>query len=101
MNPVRGIGGSSPISPSRGTDPKSPSLATFPTSIRENIEFPKKKLTIKEGYNAGVAPQDRQFFAILLKLFVEILQCGLEIVPTQPTDAGGYAVEAFSVQQKV
>lgn len=95
MSNVSRVSGSNPLSPLRGPESKSPSLANFPITFLETFEFPHKKLTIKEESNTAVAPQERPFYWVLVQLFLEILECRINIVPTQPSDAGGYAVEAF------
>ena len=86
---------SGPRGPSASGPNANSDFGNFKISFHEQFQFPKKKLEIKEQANAQVAPQEHPYFAILYKLFMEMLECRLDIVPTQPTDAGGYAVEAF------
>lgn len=92
---ITGVGGSTPTSPIQSNPNTSSNLANFPITFRETFVFPQKKLTIKEEYNAAVVPQESPFYKILLKLFLEILECRIDIIPTQPADAGGYVTEAF------
>ncbi|MES2615078.1 MAG: hypothetical protein V4591_06670 [Bdellovibrionota bacterium] len=95
-SPISRISGSTPVSPLNRTESNSSSsLANFKISFHESFEFPHKKLTIKEESNTAVAAEERPLYWTLVKLFLEILQSGIDIVPTQPSDAGGYAVEAF------
>ncbi len=96
MSSVSRISGSGGVSRTQG--PGANNLnppAGFQVSFHENFEFPHKRLTIKEEYNTAVEPRERQFYWVLVKLFIEVLECRIDIVPTQPRDAGGYAVEAF------
>jgi hypothetical protein len=94
-NRINSLPGSRPTSPIGGADPRSPSLANFPITFLETFEFPHKKLTIKEEQQHAENVQETEFYQILCKLFLEILQSRIDIVPTQPADAGSYAVEAF------
>ena len=97
MAGVDGIRGSARSAPTQKTNTQNASSAyqSFKISFQETFTFPQKKLAIKENANAQASPQENPYYRILLKLFTEILECRIDIVPTQPTDQGGYAVEAF------
>ncbi len=60
--------------------------------IQENLHFPK--LELEERESGGVAIEDRPNREALVDLFFDIVQTGIDIVPTLPRDHGGYVVEA-------
>jgi hypothetical protein len=61
-------------------------------SIQERFNFPE--INLPERTASNVAAADRPYRNIIIGLFLEIMQSGVDVVPTKPRDHGGYIVEA-------
>lgn len=61
-------------------------------SFNEKFNFPD--IQLKERSKTNALPEERLNYDTFVKLFVEILQSGVDIVPTLPKDHGEYIVEA-------
>jgi len=68
------------------------------TLIKENFNF--KEIILEENNCSNIPTLERKNRNILLKLFTEILQADMEIIPTRIQDYGSYVVEASFVQAK-
>lgn len=61
-------------------------------TINERFNFPE--LDLPEREHSDIAPEERLNYDVLVDLFLEIIQSGVDIIPTKPRDHGGFVVEA-------
>jgi len=89
---ISSVNGGSPI-----TSIGSSTHAGQPTHINfhERFNFPEIKL--EKRSQSQIRPEERLNYAVMLGLFLEILQSGVDIVPQLAKDHGKYIVEASFV----
>lgn len=61
-------------------------------TINERFNFPE--LDLPEREHSDVAPEERLSYNVLVDLFLEIIQSGVDVVPTKLRDHGSFVVEA-------
>ena len=92
MSSISGISGginTSRIQPQIGS--REPTQVRGVT-IHERFNFPELELPERE--HSDIVPEERLNYNVLRDLFLEIIQRGVDIIPTKPRDHGSFVVEA-------